>query len=78
VDLIAEAVVHLRQTPEEFQLAHPHLTLAQIHSALAYYFDHREEIEASLQQGRKIEEDVRQQFPARLPEKARMSGQAKP
>lgn len=26
----------------------PYLTLAEVHSALAYYFDHREEIEAEL------------------------------
>lgn len=29
---------------EELQLQHPHLSLGQIHSALAYYWDHKEAI----------------------------------
>ena len=31
-------------SPEELHFQHPHLTLGQIHSALAYYWDHREEL----------------------------------
>jgi uncharacterized protein (DUF433 family) len=31
-------------SPEEISRSLPHLTLAQIHAALAYYFDHRDEI----------------------------------
>ena len=33
---------------DEIQRQHPYLTLAEIHSALAYYFDHAEEIDAEL------------------------------
>ena len=33
-------------TPEEIALEYPHLTLAQVHAALAYYHANREEIEA--------------------------------
>ncbi len=32
------------QSPDEIVLALPHLTLAQVHAALAYYFDHRDAI----------------------------------
>lgn len=32
------------ETPEGILQAYPHLTLAQIHDALSYYFDHRQEI----------------------------------
>src|SRR4051794_28765115 len=39
-------------SPEEMHYQHPHLSLAQIHAALGYYFDHQAEfdkqIEASL------------------------------
>ena len=35
-------------TPEEIALEYPHLTLAQVHGALAYYHANREEIEADL------------------------------
>ena len=30
---------------------HPHLSLAQIHSALAYYYDHQAEMDASIEEG---------------------------
>jgi len=69
VDMIAQWVVHLGQTPEEVQRTHPHLTVAQIHSALAYYYDHRDEVEASLREGERIEQEARKRFPPRLPEK---------
>jgi uncharacterized protein (DUF433 family) len=32
------------KTPDEIVAAFPHLTLAQVHAALAYYFDHRQDI----------------------------------
>jgi uncharacterized protein (DUF433 family) len=35
-------------SPEELQSQHPQLTLAQIYSALAYYEDHRQVIDAQL------------------------------
>ncbi len=35
-------------TPEEITREIPHLTLAQVHAALAYYHANREEIEADL------------------------------
>jgi len=40
----------LGMTPEEIALEYPHLTLAQVHAALAYYHVNREEIEADLAQ----------------------------
>ncbi|MEM6647034.1 MAG: DUF433 domain-containing protein [Bacteroidota bacterium] len=35
-------------SPEELHFQHPHLTLGQIHSALAYYWDHREALDADI------------------------------
>lgn len=35
-------------TPEQIRDNHPDLTLAEIHSALAYYHDHREEIDPQI------------------------------
>ena len=40
----------LGMTPEEIALEYPHLPLAQVHAALAYYHVNREEIEADLAQ----------------------------
>ena len=35
------------------------LSLAQIHSALAYYYDHLDEIETSIREGRKLVARIR-------------------
>jgi uncharacterized protein (DUF433 family) len=66
VNLIVRQVVRARRTPEEVLIAHPHLTLAQIHAALAYYFDNRAELDASLQDADRLEAELRAQFPSRL------------
>ena len=36
-------------SPEELQFQHPDLTLGQIHSALAYYWDHQEELDRDIE-----------------------------
>lgn len=41
-------------SPEEIHFQHPHLSLAQIHAALAFYFDHKEELDAHV--GRTLRE----------------------
>jgi uncharacterized protein (DUF433 family) len=42
---------------EEIQAQHPHLSLAQIHAALSYYYDHQEEMDAEIE--RLMREDER-------------------
>ena len=39
---------HWKWSPEAIQLQHSDLTLGQIHSALAYYFDHQAEFDAEI------------------------------
>jgi uncharacterized protein (DUF433 family) len=36
-------------SPEEYHLNHRYLTMGQIHSALAYYWDHQSELDAILE-----------------------------
>ncbi len=36
-------------SPEELHFQYPHLTMGQIHSALAYYWDHQEATEADIE-----------------------------
>jgi uncharacterized protein (DUF433 family) len=40
-------------SPEEMHLQHPHLSLAQIHAALSFYYDHQSEFDAQIQEGLK-------------------------
>lgn len=35
--------------PEEIQLQHPHLSLAQVHAAFSYYYDHQAKMDAELE-----------------------------
>ncbi len=36
-------------SPEEIHFQHPYLSMSQIHSALAYYWDHKAEIDADIE-----------------------------
>ena len=45
---VAVYVLRLGMTPEEMVAQWKHLTLAQIHGALAYYYDHRAEVDRSI------------------------------
>jgi hypothetical protein len=48
-DIYVDAEVH-GKTPDEIAASLPHLSLAQIHAALSYYFDHRDEILAEIRE----------------------------
>jgi uncharacterized protein (DUF433 family) len=58
-DIYAMAEVH-GQSPDEIVEALPHLTLAQVHGALAYYFDHRDAILQELREDREAAAQLRQ------------------
>jgi uncharacterized protein (DUF433 family) len=45
------------------------LTLADVYAALAYYYDHRAEIDHSMEEDKAFVEALRQQTPSRLLEK---------
>jgi uncharacterized protein (DUF433 family) len=47
VELVAETKAY-GWSPEELHFQHPYLSLGQIHSALAYYWDHARELDEEL------------------------------
>ena len=49
-------------TPEEIKRELPHLNLAQVFDALAFYFDHREEIDREMEKD--LEDIVVREFPS--------------
>jgi uncharacterized protein (DUF433 family) len=53
-------------SPDEIHLQHPHLSLAQVHAAFAYYYDHQTELEADLerryQRVQELREETREVF----------------
>ena len=36
-------------SPEEIHFQHPHLSMAQIHAALTYYYDHQDELDSEIE-----------------------------
>ncbi len=46
-------------TPDEIVSHIPSITLAEVHAALAYYFDHIEEIQAEMREECALEENQR-------------------
>lgn len=42
--------IHWKWSPEAIQMQHPQLTMGQIHSALAYYYDHQQEIDEQIEE----------------------------
>lgn len=60
---------------EEMHRQHPHLSLAQIHSALAYYWDHQEELDAEIQARLEAVNDIREQIGEPTPLVVRLRAQ---
>ena len=48
-------------SPEEIHFQHAHLSLAQIHTALGYYYDHQAEMDAQIQRSAQQVEQWRTQ-----------------
>jgi uncharacterized protein (DUF433 family) len=69
VKVIVAKVVRHRMLPEEVLMDHPHLTIGQIHAALAYYFDNKEEVDAAMRADEELAKEIRAQFPSRLASK---------
>ena len=51
--------IHWKWSPEAIQMQHPDLTMAQIHSALAYYYDHQREIDEQIEESHREYERLR-------------------
>jgi uncharacterized protein (DUF433 family) len=47
-------------SPDELNFQFPHLTLGQIHSALAYYWDHRDELDRDIERRLSFADELRQ------------------
>ena len=57
---------------DEIHRQYPYLSLAQIHSALAYYFDHQQDIDDEIQRQREEYEELRAKANAESPFLKRM------
>lgn len=61
VEIVLDRLAH-NWDADEIQRQHPHLSLAQIHAALAYYYDHQaqidDDIERRLERVQSVRRDV--------------------
>lgn len=71
VSQIATEHDRLGWTPDEIVQAHPHLTLAQVHDALSYYYDHLEEIDRQIAEERQAAEEMKEGAGSVLEERKR-------
>src|SRR6266498_843995 len=58
-------------SPDEIVEQHPEISLADVHAALAYYWDHREGIEAAIEEDRSLVDELRKKTASPLMEKLR-------
>src|SRR5204863_9833045 len=49
IEVVLDKLAH-GSSPEEMHFQYPHLSLAQIHAALSYYYDHQTELDIEIQQ----------------------------
>ncbi len=63
---IAVEYDRLGWTPDEIVEAHPHLTLAQVHDALSYYYEHRMTLDSDITAGQELVNYLSKQHPAKL------------
>ena len=60
---------HQGLTPDEIVAQIPTITLADVHVALAYYFDHVQEIQEEMRADREFADEFRHNHPSLLDEK---------
>jgi uncharacterized protein (DUF433 family) len=59
VRMLAEEHLITGADAMELQRGHPQLTLSQVYSALAYYYDHKEEFDREIEELREFVEQMR-------------------
>lgn len=63
VEHIAICYERMGMSPDEIVASLPTITLAQVHAALAYYFDHKDEIDADIEEGKRFVEEMKAKSP---------------
>jgi uncharacterized protein (DUF433 family) len=60
VEVVLDKIAH-DSSPEEMHEQYPHLSLAQIHAALSYYYEHQAEVDADIERRDRYVEELRAQ-----------------
>ena len=63
VEHIAVCYERMGMSPDEIVTSHPTITLAQVHAALAYYYEHKQEIDADIEEGKRFVVELKAKSP---------------
>jgi uncharacterized protein (DUF433 family) len=63
VEHIAVCYERMGMNPDEIVTSHPTINLAQVHAALAYYYEHKQEIDADIEEGKRFVEELKAKSP---------------
>jgi uncharacterized protein (DUF433 family) len=63
VEHIAVCYERMGMTFDEILTELPTITLAQVHAALAYYYEHQQQIDADIEQGKRFVEELKAKSP---------------
>lgn len=62
------------RSPDEIVSSFPQLTLADVYAALAYFWDHRDEILSQMREQDRLVQELKAQFPSKLPRRPGTKG----
>jgi uncharacterized protein (DUF433 family) len=63
VEHIAVCYERMGMTPDEIVTELPTITLAHVHAALAYYYEHQQQIDADIEEGKRFVEELKADAP---------------
>jgi uncharacterized protein (DUF433 family) len=66
VTQVAIEYERLGWTPDQIIDAHPHLTLAQVHDALSYYYENQAILDEEIAADEQFVAELRKQYPTKL------------
>jgi uncharacterized protein (DUF433 family) len=59
VEHIAVCYERMGMSPDEIVTSHPTINLALVHAALSYYYEHKQEVDADIEEGERFVEDLK-------------------
>jgi len=65
IDIVIEYEV-LGRSPDEIISSHPHVSLYQLHDALSFYYENRDELDRKIKQDQGFITRLKMKFPSKL------------
>lgn len=65
VDIVIEYEI-LGRSPDEIIRSHPHVNLYQIHDALSFYYENRDELDQKIKQDQEFITRLKGRFPSKM------------